>query len=347
MIFDIYLLSLFVVILLTISCQDSSAFSFSPIGILPVISSKCNPTVCYDRYRYISHDDITIQQISTNAIANTKTRTKLFLTTSDQLQDLRTIIDIQNTLRTLIQPTNRGRAATPSQRMEINTQLSLMEEQCSLAAPARSPLVEGTWTVQYTDAPPPSNGKLGIFDGVAQQQVSGVIPSSNLANGDKEKCYRNILRVPPNDWLVANLDAIWEEWDGIMLEDTNPGSWKTPGMVVEEGEEQNDIVNSYDTNNVKKNESIFDKLGALFGPSTTTTIASLDYGASNWLVTFQSITIRLFGVTLFKKEFDATQRVWRTTYVDEHTRIVRAGRTGSIEDELVFYMIRAKDADVI
>ena len=129
-------------------------------------------------------------------------RTKLFITSVDQPNGVQTITDVQNRLGTLIAPTNRGRDATPSQRKEIDTLLSSIEQQCPFAAPARSPLGEGTWTVQYTDAPPPSNGKLGIFDGVAQQQVSGLTSTEN--------CYRNILRVPPNDWLVANLDALWE-----------------------------------------------------------------------------------------------------------------------------------------
>lgn len=260
------------------------------------------------------------------------TSTKLLSIAVDQSNSADTLTDAKIKLRTLIEPTNRGRNASPPQRKEINTLISIIEQQCSLSAPARSPLVEGLWTVQYTDSPPPSNGKLGIFDGVAQQQVSGVIEP------DCEKCYRNILRVPPNDWLVANLDAVWEEWDGVLVEDSNPGSWKTPGM------EDDETVDDGSNEIIAENDNFFNKLGSIFAKKTN---VSPDFGASNWLVTFQTLEIKLLGITLFEKKFDATQRVWRTTYVDEETRIVRAGRTGLVEDELVFFMSRANEGDVI
>ena len=130
-----------------------------------------------------------------------------------------------------------------------------------------------------------------------------------------------------------------------MIEDTNPGSWKTPGTGMEEVEVAN--VSSFDSKNDNNgNENLLNKLGAMFSRSITPNNVSPDYGASNWLVTFQSLSIKFLGVQLFEKKFDATQRVWRTTYVDDQTRIVRAGRTGRKEDELVFYMTRAKDSDV-
>jgi hypothetical protein len=65
-----------------------------------------------------------------------------------------------------------------------------------------------------------------------------------------------------------------------------------------------------------------------------------DYGATSWVVTFESITIKLFGVPIVSQKFKNTKRVWRTTYVDENTRIVRAGRTGQPKDEMFFYMTR-------
>lgn len=131
-----------------------------------------------------------------------------------------------------------------------------------------------------------------------------------------------------------------------MIEDANPDSWKTPGLEVDEVEIANESSFDSKNDNNGSNENLLNKLGAMFSRSTISKNVSPDYGASNWLVTFQSLSIKVLGVQLFEKRFDATQRVWRTTYVDEETRIVRAGRTGRKEDELVFYMTRAKDRDV-
>jgi len=61
---------------------------------------------------------------------------------------------------------------------------------------------------------------------------------------------------------------------------------------------------------------------------------------STWKVFFRDITIRLGGVPLLRKRFQDTTRVWKVTYLDADTRIMRAGRTGAPEDDFVFYMQR-------
>ena len=67
----------------------------------------------------------------------------------------------------------------------------------------------------------------------------------------------------------------------------------------------------------------------------------IDYGATSWKVDFKTITISLFDIPLLKQQFkEGTSRVWRMSYLDNDTRIVRAGRTGKGEDDVVFYMIR-------
>ena len=181
--------------------------------------------------------------------------------------------------------TDQGRSASAQQQTEVENHVRTLERECSLAEPAKSPLVEGSWIVDYTTAPPPSNGQLGPFRGTARQVV-------NLESGT----YQNLLSVPPNDWLTASLDATWTEWDGVYLDD------------IDDANEES---------------------------------ASLDnVGGSCWKVTFESLTIRLFGVPFFTKKFDGVERVWRTTYVDDETRIVRAGRTGRETDEMLFYMTR-------
>lgn len=194
-----------------------------------------------------------------------------------------------------IEETDSGREASDSTRLAVEKTLQQYESQCAVSEPARSPLVAGFWTVLYTTAPPPSNGQLGPFRGLAQQEV-------DLVSGK----YRNILRVPPNDWLTATLEATWEEWDGNYLADDSNG-----------------------------NENPAESLGKAPLPEVG------DYGSSCWVVTFENLVIKLFGFTVLKQEFENTKRVWRTTYVDEETRIVRAGRTGRTDDEMVFYMKRS------
>jgi hypothetical protein len=188
---------------------------------------------------------------------------------------------MKDSLSDLMADTDRGRSVSAEQQKELEAAFQKLEENFTLDEPARSPLVEGSWIVDYTTAPPPSNGQLGPFKGIARQVV-------NLGDGT----YRNLLSVPPNDWLTASLDATWTEWDGVYLDDTKE-------------------------------------------------VSSLqDAGGSCWKVTFESLTIRLFGIPLFTKIFDGVERVWRTTYVDDETRIVRAGRTGREDDEMFFYMTR-------
>ena len=189
---------------------------------------------------------------------------------------------MKQALSELMSGTDRGRTTSPKQQQELETKLQQLEATCTLKAPANSPLVEGSWIVDYTTAPPPSNGQLGPFRGVARQVVSL-----------KDGTYRNLLSVPPNDWLTASLDATWEEWDGKYLDEESPTKDTTPHV-----------------------------------------------GGSCWKVTFDSLTIRLFGIPLFTNKFDNVQRIWRTTYVDDQTRIVRAGKTGRQDDEMTFYMTR-------
>lgn len=122
--------------------------------------------------------------------------------------------------------------------------------------------------------------------------------------------YKNILRLPPNskdnEWLTVVLDGIWEDWDGQVLED-------------KEAPYAGDEYTLPDQSSGNKN-----------------------WGAKYWKVTFLRLNFSLFGNQLISKEFpEGVSRIWRTTYLDEVTRIVRAGRTGLPEDEYVFYMKRS------
>lgn len=76
-------------------------------------------------------------------------------------------------------------------------------------------------------------------------------------------------------------------------------------------------------------------------PCTGSKDSATDWGADHWKVTFLRLQIAVLGFNIVNKEFPAeTSRVWRTTYLDDETRIVRAGQTGRREDEVVFYTKR-------
>lgn len=192
---------------------------------------------------------------------------------------------------------------------EIEACLQTLEQTTPVSEPARSPLVFGKWFVRYTDAPPPSNGQLGIFSGQAYQMVEGT-------------CYTNLLQVPPNRWLTAALQATWEEWDGNLLD-------KQVSVTKETQKRALSTTSKWTTTS-----------------STTTTTSpyvslGTDVGATCWKVTFEKLDICLLGLKVIQQVFPpTTQRIWRTTYVDDDTRIVRAGTTGLPEDEYVFYMTR-------
>jgi hypothetical protein len=243
-------------------------------------------------------------------------RTRLFMATINQEEVAARIID-----------TDRGRSTSPSEQDDLELYFAQLEETyaTTLQAPARSPFVQGSWVVEYTTAPPPSNGQLGPFRGIAYQEV-------DLESGR----YANILRV--DDWLTATLEATWVEWDGVLIEDTDSaGSKKWTGK----GTSDDDDETVAETSEQKSNPSFMDALSGVFASSPATT-KSEDYGATCWVVTFETITIRVFGIPLINQKFNNVKRVWRTTYVDENTRIVRAGRTGKQDDEMLFYMTRAE-----
>jgi PAP_fibrillin len=231
---------------------------------------------------------------------------------------------LKTTLARQVLPTNRGRSASLQQREDLQQTLGMLETCCTARAPARSTLVEGTWVVEYTTAPPPSNGVLGVFQGMARQRVEL----------DTNK-YCNLLSVG-DDIIAAELVARWEEWDGVLLQDTKQdGLWKGDGV----GEET--LECKMKTPIPKKDPTVMESIMAsLFDRNKPKSPATPDYGATCWVVTFETLEIKLFGITLLQQKFDNVKRVWRTTYVDDDTRIVRAGRTGKREDEMVFYMTR-------
>ena len=219
-----------------------------------------------------------------------------------------------------ISNTDKGRSASEQQRSQITSYLSHLESLCPLMEPARSPLMDGPWIVLYTDAPPPSNGQLGPLKGVAKQVI-------DLQKGT----YKNELYVggtgtdeDQNAWLSAVLEATWKEWDGVYLD--NDGERENGGENENDGEASDTSSNANTA-------------------SSSTPPAIIDHGATTWRVDFVSLTLSIFQLPIFTQNFQkGTARTWKMTYLDEDTRIVRAGKTGRGEDDWIFYMRRGGDA---
>jgi hypothetical protein len=228
---------------------------------------------------------------------------------------------IKERLEEFVASTNRGRSVTDQDGESVEQLLEELDSFNEYKEPTRSPLTAGSWTVGYTTAPAPSNGQLGPFMGIAQQEI-------NL----DDKTYKNILIVPPNEWLKASLNAVWEEWDGELIQDDAASIAKWTGKEVTKQGSTNDNSEGTSENSVQNVEE------------KKPTGNKVDYGATCWRVTFEKLTISLFGTPIFTKQFDkGTERIWRTTYLDNDTRIVRAGRTGMPDDEMSFYMTRTKN----
>ena len=217
--------------------------------------------------------------------------------------------------------TNRGLKRNMEQTSKIESLLLDLESNCPLKEPARDPGMEGIWRVEYTTAPPPSNGQLGPFVGTARQII-------DLQNGS----YINALEVEPNEWLKAELKAKWMEWDGTLLE--NDDDDDGDDVVMEEDVNGNDIETVINQNPFALLQTFFTNAR---NPSTSST---KDYGATSWKVDFEMLSIQLFGIPIVTKQFENTSRIWRMSYLDSDTRIVRAGRTGKEEDDFVFYMTK-------
>jgi len=202
--------------------------------------------------------------------------------------------DLKARIEAEIRSTDRGLAATTEQRDRIELLVQELERKCPLAEPARSPLMAGKWIVDYSTAPPPSNGKLGPFMGIARQII------------DLEKgTYVNYLSVPGDvskEWLSATLNAKFQEWDGNLLDANSVTKGSTTSETMSPRADKMTCI------------SLNSK-----SPFSVSTIP--DHGATSWKVDFKLLTIRLFGLPLFSKIFEGTSRVWKMTYLDEETRI--------------------------
>lgn len=246
--------------------------------------------------------------------SNARSSSWSFLSTSTSLDSVasatKSIADIKTEIETEIQSTSRGLSASTDKRAKIDSLVSELESKCPLNAPARSPMMGGKWIVDYTTAPPPSNGKLGPFVGIARQIIDL-----------DQKTYTNYLSVPGDiekEWLSARLEATFVEWNGELLEDDrnlNSGvkdtNQETEVKYIEPVKEEDNWLEGI--------TSFFQRKEDVKGGKASTP----DYGADSWKVDFKSLTIKVFGFQLIRKEFDeGTSRVWKMSYLDDSgTRI--------------------------
>lgn len=218
------------------------------------------------------------------------------------------IDDVKAQILTLIEPTKRGLSTTEEQRNTIEAQIRRIEAACPLDEPARDPRMAGGWEVLYTTAPPPSNGKLGPFVGVAKQAI-------DLEGGG----YQNILQIGSEDnvWLSAVLDASWEEWNGDLLEEKGGGEkWRAAVVDASEVASGKEIASSDRIDTASASPSPWDRLTSMFGGEKGGSNCKkvTDFGATSWKVDFKIITIYLFGIPLLKNTFpENTARVWKMT----------------------------------
>mmetsp|Transcript_23671 Transcript_23671/g.53745 ORF Transcript_23671/g.53745 Transcript_23671/m.53745 type:complete len:257 (+) Transcript_23671:64-834(+) len=231
-----------------------------------------------------------------SSLSSPRTRTaRIFDSTTaldNDVSRVEAIAEAKGRIEDSLAGTDKGRSASDSEREEIKSLLRELEDLCTLSEPARDGRMNGSWIVLYTDCPPPSNGQLGPFKGIAKQVID--VPGGK---------YRNELYVggsgadgDEDAWLTAVLDASWSEWDGKFLDS---------------------------------------------GTGDVSASDGVDYGATTWKVDFETLQISAFGIPLFTQKFKAgTARTWKMTYLDDETRIVRAGKTGRPDDDVIFYMKR-------
>lgn len=263
--------------------------------ILVPASSAFNPPT--------THDARSSRSRSTSSTSTTRQLTAVATSTNKS----NSLDDLKSQILESIEPTKRGLSASAEQKSTMEAQIRALEAACPLTAPARDPRMGGGWEVLYTTAPPPSNGQLGPFVGVAKQEI-------DLDGGG----YKNILQVGENNWLTAVLDASWVEWDGTLLVDKGGGEkWREAVVELDGdgggGEGENDESSNLEA---KEASSPFHGLMKMLGGQNKEKggTETPDYGATSWKVDFQTITISLFGIPLFTQTFpDDTARVWKMT----------------------------------
>ncbi|GMI15343.1 hypothetical protein TrLO_g10514 [Triparma laevis f. longispina] len=107
-----------------------------------------------------------------------------------------------------ILPPRNGVGASAKVCSSILSLSSKLEDLNPTSNPATSniELSSGSWKVEFSDAPPPSNGQLGPFVGLAIQKIS-----------TETQTYSNILSLPP---IKVQLDASYTPLDSSRLKVT-------------------------------------------------------------------------------------------------------------------------------
>ena len=201
---------LFIVVVVAVVQQQPAAAAFL---LLPSVSSTHYANTSSPRCRR-ALSSATADNDGNNNNNNNQSTTAI----SNAKQQIHQVIS------TITDGGRRSKKLTSTQRLQIFSAITHLESLNPTLPPVRNnnnnnnnpapppPLVDGPWIVLYTDAPPPSNGQLGPFTGVAKQVI-------NLKRGT----YTNELYVggrgvdeDEDAWLSAILEVF-----GLVAEEGN------------------------------------------------------------------------------------------------------------------------------
>ena len=112
---------------------------------------------------------------------------------------------LKQTISKLADGKRNGLACTPAEACELDEIISMLEAQNPTAAPAESPMLDGTWKLLYTSTKGGSAGKLGPFVGAVTQVMDH--PSGTYYNAVALRGVRAVLAahwevLDPNRWKV-------------------------------------------------------------------------------------------------------------------------------------------------
>ena len=207
------------------------------------------------------------------------------------------------------------------------------------------------WAVDAADARSISTAKEELFE--SMRDANRGLDASDDALAAIEAKIRALEALNPtsNPANSALVDGRWEVVFSTAPPPSNGSLGPFKGTAFQEiSLENGSYVNVL---SIPPNDWLGARLVATFAPVMNDSRGEL------WTVTFDAVAVTLFdgAFSPFAKTFKDTTRVWRTTFIDAETRVVRAARTmealtwegargrkavAGDEDDCVFVMKRAR-----
>lgn len=166
--------------------------------------SVCTPSLAF---RSNTHAPLHPYQFQTSL---PRTRLLNALSNEPSASDDVRILELKNAILRAAKE-SKGISTTETEKEDMNARIIRLETAAPPLTSQPRDLLERTWRVRYSTAPPPSNGRLGPFVGTALQSldVTNKIYANELLVGKDES----------NPWLSACLLADWDELE-------SPDRWK-------------------------------------------------------------------------------------------------------------------------